>query len=88
MGRRNCLVDMNKVYINTKTTSREQPTICLRHIGGGPNNSRRQPRQRFIGVEGKSIAKCWPYKEDQLRVMRDQIEDLTTQLSNLQGHRS
>jgi hypothetical protein len=39
-----------------------------------------------VEVEGKSNAKLWQYKEDQFWAMRDQIEDLTTQLSNLFHH--
>ena len=26
------LVDMNEVYVHTKTTCKEQSTICLRHM--------------------------------------------------------
>jgi hypothetical protein len=44
-------------------------------------------RPRFAGEEGKFIAERQQHKEDQFRAMRDQIEDLTTQLSNLRGHK-
>jgi hypothetical protein len=57
MGRSNRLVDINEMYVHMETAHKEQPVICLRYIGGGPNNSRRQPRPRFMEVEGKSIAK-------------------------------
>jgi hypothetical protein len=39
-----------------------------------------------VKAEGKFIAERWQYKEDQFWAMRDQIEDLTTQLSNLCCH--
>ena len=71
----------------TKTTCKEQPVICLWHMSGGSDNCCRQPRPRFVEVEGKFIAERWQYKEDQFRAMRDQIEGLTTQLSNLCGHK-
>jgi hypothetical protein len=32
MGRSDRLADMNEVYVHTKTTRKEQPAICLRHI--------------------------------------------------------
>ena len=32
MGRSNRLADMNEVYVHTKTTHKEQPAICLRHM--------------------------------------------------------
>ena len=32
MGRGNCLADMNEVYVHTKTTCKEQPTIRLQHM--------------------------------------------------------
>jgi hypothetical protein len=66
---------------------KEQPTIRLWHMSGGPNGCRHQPRPRFAEVEGKSNAEWWQYKEDQFKDMRDQIEDLTTQISNLCGHK-
>jgi hypothetical protein len=75
------------VYVHTETARKEQPVIHLRHMSGGSNSCRRQPRPRFTEAEGKSIAKCWQHKEDQFWAMRDQIEDLTTQLSNLRGHK-
>jgi hypothetical protein len=73
--------------VHTKTARKEQPTIRLRQMSGGSDSCRRQLRSRFAKAEGKFIAKRWQYKEDQFRAMRDQIEDLTTQLSNLRGHK-
>ena len=70
-----------------ETACKEQPAIRLRHMSGGLDNFRRQPRPQLAGAEGKFIAKRWQHKEDQFWAMRDQIEDLTTQLSNLQGHK-
>jgi hypothetical protein len=32
MERGNCLADMNEVYVQTKTTRKEQPVICLWHM--------------------------------------------------------
>jgi hypothetical protein len=32
MGRSDHLADMNEVYVHTKTTRKEQPAICLRHM--------------------------------------------------------
>jgi hypothetical protein len=32
MGKSNRLADINKVYMYTKTTRKEQSTICLRHM--------------------------------------------------------
>jgi hypothetical protein len=32
MGRSDCLADMNKVYVYTKTVRKEQPAICLRQM--------------------------------------------------------
>jgi hypothetical protein len=87
MGRSNRFAEMDKVYVHTKTTRKEQPAIRLRHMSGGSDSCRRQPRPRFTGAEGKFIAERRQHKEDQFRAMRDQIEDLTTQLSNLRGHK-
>ena len=66
---------------------KEQPAICLQHISGGSDSCHRQPTPQLAEAEGKFIAECWQHKEDQFRAMRDQIEDLTTQLSNLHGHK-
>jgi hypothetical protein len=55
-------------------------------MSGGPNSSRRQPRPRFVEVESKFIVERWQYKEDQFQAMRDQVEVLTTQLSDLCHH--
>ena len=32
MGRSDCLVDMNQVYMHTKIARKEQLAICLRHM--------------------------------------------------------
>jgi hypothetical protein len=85
--RSNHFVEMDEVYVHMETARKEQPTIHLRHMSGGLNSCRRQPRSRFAGAEGKFIAKHWQHKEDQFRAMRDQIEDLTRQLSNLRGYK-
>jgi hypothetical protein len=87
MGRSNRFADMDKVYVHTGTASKEQPAIHLQHMNGGSNSCRRQPRPRIAKVEGKSIAECWQHMEDQFRAMGDHIEDLTTQLSKLCGHK-
>jgi hypothetical protein len=87
MGRSNHFAEMDEVYVHTGIALKEQPTIRLRHMSGGSDNCRRQPRPRFAGEEGKFIAERRQHKEDQFRAMRDQIEDLTTQLSNLRGHK-
>ena len=55
-------------------------------MSGGPNGCRRQPIPQFKEAEGKSNDEWWQYKGDQLRAMRDQIEDLTTQVSNWCHH--
>ena len=70
-----------------KAAHKEQPTIHLRHMNGGPNDCRCLPRLQFAKAEGKSNAEWWQYKEDQFKVMRYQIEDLTTDISNLCSHK-
>jgi hypothetical protein len=87
MGRSNRFAEMDEVYVHTGTARKEQPAIRLRHMSGGSDSCRRQPRPRFAGEEGKFITEQRQHKEDQFRAMRDQIEDLTTQLSNLRGHK-
>jgi hypothetical protein len=77
---------MNEVHVCTETTRKEQPAIHLQHMNGGPNGCLRQPILLFAEAEGKSITEHWQYKEDQFNAMRDQIEDLTTQISNLCHH--
>jgi hypothetical protein len=67
--------------VHTEIACKEQPAIRL-----WLNSCRRQPRPRFVEAEGKSNAEPWQYMEDQFWAMRDQIEDLTTQLSNLYRH--
>jgi bacterioferritin-associated ferredoxin len=73
--------------VYTETTRKEQQAIHLRHMSGVSDNCRRQLRQQFVEAEGTFIAERWQYKEDQFWAMRDQIEDLTIQLSNLRGHK-
>jgi hypothetical protein len=87
MGRSNRFANMNEMYVRMKIACKEQPAILLWHMSGGPNGCRRQPIPRFVEVEGKSIVEHWLYKEDQFKVMRDQIKDLTTQIFNLCGHK-
>jgi hypothetical protein len=70
-----------------KTTRKEQSTIRLRHMSGGSNSCRLQPRSQFTEAGGKFIVERWQYNEDQFRAMRDQIEDLTTKLSNLRDNK-
>jgi hypothetical protein len=87
MGRSNRFADMNEVYVHTKTARKEHSAISLWHMSGGLDSCRSQPRLRFAKAEGKFIVERWQYKEDQFRALRDQIEDLTVQLSNLCGHK-
>jgi hypothetical protein len=87
MGRSNHFVDMDEVYVHTETAHKEQPAIRLRHMSGGSDSCHRQQRLRFTEAEGKFIVERWQHKEDQFWAMRDQIEDLTPQLSNLRGHK-
>jgi hypothetical protein len=87
MERSNRFLEMDEVYMHMETTHKEQPAIRLRDMSGGSDSCHRQPRPRFTEKEGKSIVERWQHKEDQLWAMRDQIEDLTTQLSNLRGHK-
>jgi hypothetical protein len=87
MERSNRCVDMNEVYAHTKTTRKEQPAIRLRHMSGGPNDCRRQPRSRFAVVVGKSNVEPWQYEGDQFRALEDQLETLPTQISNLCHHK-
>ena len=65
MGRSNCFADMDGVYVHMETTRKEQLVICLRHMSGGSDSCRRQPRPQFAEVEGKFITERWQYKEDQ-----------------------
>jgi hypothetical protein len=62
---------------------KEQLAIRLRHMSGGPNDCRRQPRLRFAVAKGKSNAEPWQYKGDQFRALEDQLETSPTQISNL-----
>ena len=72
------MADMNEAHVCTETTRKEQSAICLRHLSGGLNGCHCQPRLRFAKAEGKSNTEWWQYKEERLKAMRDQIEDLTT----------
>ena len=78
---------MNEVYAHTETARKEQLAIRLQHMGGGPNNCRRQPRPQFTVAKGKSKAKTRQYKEDQFRALEDRREALPTQISNLYRHK-
>jgi hypothetical protein len=78
---------MNEVHVRTETTRKEQLVIRLRHMKGGPNGCRCQPRLRFVEAEGKSNVEWWQYKEDQFKAMRDQIEDLIAGISNMCSHK-
>jgi hypothetical protein len=71
---------MNEVYAHTKIARKEQLTICLRHMGGGPNDFRLQPRQQFVVAEGKSNAEPWQYSGDQFQALEDQLETSPTQI--------
>jgi hypothetical protein len=69
--------------MHTEAACKEQVAICLRHMSGGPNGCRRQPRVRYAEAEGKSTAEYWQHVEDRFKAMRDQIKDLITQISNV-----
>jgi hypothetical protein len=86
MRRSNRFVDMNEIYVRTETARKEQPAIRMRHMGGEPNNCRRQPRPRFTVAEGKYNAEPWQYKGDQFRALEDQLETSLIQISNLCRH--
>jgi hypothetical protein len=73
--------------VHMEIARKGQPAIRLRHMSGGLDSSHCQPRSRFTRLEGKFISERWQHKKDQFWAMRDQIEDLTTQLSNLRGHK-
>ena len=78
---------MSEVYAHTEIARKEQPAIRLRHMGGGPNDCRRQPRPQFAVAEGKSKAETWQCKEDQFRTLEDRCEASPTQISNLYHHK-
>ena len=86
MERSNRFANMNEMYVHAETSCKEQLAIHLRHMSGGPNSCCRQPKLRFAKAEDKFTAEHWQYKDDQFRAIRDQIEDLTIQLSNLCRH--
>jgi hypothetical protein len=73
--------------MHTEIARKEQPAIHLWHMSDGSDSCCHQPRQRFTEAEGKSIAERWQHKEDQFWAIGDHIEDLTTQLFNLRGHK-
>jgi hypothetical protein len=75
------------VYMHMETARKEQSAIRLQHMSGGSDSCHHQPRPQFAEAEGKSIVERWQHKEDQFWAMGDRIEDLTTQLSNLRGHK-
>jgi hypothetical protein len=68
MGRSNCFADMDEVYMHTKIACKEQSAIRLRHMSGGSDSFRRQPRSQFAEAEGKFMAERWQHKEDQFRL--------------------
>jgi hypothetical protein len=87
MGRSNRLANMNEVYAHIEIAHKEQAAIRLRHIGGGPNDDRHQPRLQLVVAEGKSKAETRQYKEDQFRALEDRCEASPTQISNLYRHK-
>ena len=66
-----------------KTTCKEQPAICLWHIGSGPNGCRCQPIPLFAEAEGKFIAETQQYMEEQFVALEDQLKTSPTQMSNM-----
>ena len=114
MEKSDCLADINKVYMHTKATRKEQPTIRLWYINErfgsltvwkkehariqhgvptdhladmeGLNVRRRQPRPWYTGVKDTFISKTRQHMKEKFVVMGDQIEVLTTRLSNMGGH--
>ena len=73
--------------MHTEIVHKEQPTINLRHMGGGLNGCHRQPIPRFAEAEDKFIAKTRQYMEDQFMALEDQHETSPTQISNLCRHK-
>jgi hypothetical protein len=86
MGRSNRFANMYKVYAHTETARKEQPTICLRHMGHGSNDCCRQPRPQFAVTEGKTKAETQQYKDDQFPALEDRCEASPTQIYNLYRH--
>ena len=78
---------MNEVYTHTEIARKEQSTIRLWHMDGGPNDCRCQPRPKFAVAEGKSKVETRQYKEDQFRALEDRRETSPTQISNLYRHK-
>jgi hypothetical protein len=72
--------------VHTETACKEQPAICLWHMGRGPNDCRRQPRLQSAVAEGKNNAETRQYKEDQFWALEDRHEASPTQISNLYCH--
>jgi hypothetical protein len=69
MGRTDRFTNMNEVHVRMETANKEQPTIRLQHMNGGPNGCCCQPRLQFAEVEGKGIHNlknlwigCWLLK--------------------------
>jgi hypothetical protein len=86
MGTSNHFADMNKVYVHTETTHKEQLAIRLWHMRGGPNSCRWQLRPRLKEAERKFSAEPWQYKKDQFQALVDQLETLPTKISNPRHH--
>ena len=78
---------MNKVYAHTETARKEQPAICLRHMSGGPNGCRCQPRPQFAKAEGKFNVETRQHMEEPFTALEDQLETSPTQISNLCHHK-
>jgi hypothetical protein len=73
--------------VHMEAARKEQPAICLWHMGGGSNSCRRQPISRFAEAEGKFIAETRQHMEEQFAALEDQLETLLTQISNLSRHK-
>ena len=71
-----------------KGCARTQHVVPTDHLAdmNGLNIRRRQPRLWYMRAEDKFIAKHWQHMEEQFTAMGDQIDALTTQLSNMGGH--
>ena len=71
MGMSDCLTNMNKMYVHTKTACKEQLTICLQHMEerfGGltvpkKGHARTQhgvPTDHLADMDGPNIRCCQP----------------------------
>ena len=87
MERSNRFADMKEVYVHTEIARKEQPTIRLWHMGGGPNGCRRKPLSQFAVAEGKFITETEQHMEEQFVALEDQRETSPTQISNLCRHK-